>query len=359
MSPKSSHFTIIADLVVLTRLGLLVASVVFRLTPAVNADVINHAEYGASVVFPESVSKGDRIISRDVVSVGSGLLQRTVGASTGSVNAFASAAPGHIGVSVAGIASVTGPGPGAVVAANATASWSEETKLTSFEPAPGTGLTVVAKVFLFGSLSATAGPLGAAHVTVTANGQQFSVLTENVVGGPINEPPPVTMPLELRIKNGTGNVLEGALSVNGLAQTGSGFAQFLGSYRTSLHWGGIDHVEDTLTGEIINDWTVTSESGLDYAHPIGFPDGDTDFDEDVDLEDLNAVRNHFGETGRFVVGDTSPYDGVVDLADLNAVRNHFGTAPNPVPEPSTLALFSVAIVGAALWRRHTSPAWLI
>jgi hypothetical protein len=34
----------------------------------------------------------------------------------------------------------------------------------------------------------------------------------------------------------------------------------------------IDFVEDALTGEIIDDWTITSESGADYAHPIGVPE---------------------------------------------------------------------------------------
>jgi hypothetical protein len=50
--------------------------------------------------------------------------------------------------------------------------------------------------------------------------------------------------------------------------------------------------------------------------------GDTDGDGDVDLEDLNNVRNHFGGQGQ---GDADG-DGDVDLADLNAVRNNFGAA---------------------------------
>jgi len=54
-------------------------------------------------------------------------------------------------------------------------------------------------------------------------------------------------------------------------------------------------------------------------------DGDANGDGVVDLEDLNLVRNHFGQTGDPLPGDTD-FDGDVDLEDLNAVRNHFGTS---------------------------------
>jgi serine-aspartate repeat-containing protein C/D/E len=51
--------------------------------------------------------------------------------------------------------------------------------------------------------------------------------------------------------------------------------------------------------------------------------GDTNQDGRVDLNDLNNVRNHFGEAGPGVTGDTNG-DAVVDLNDLNNVRNNFG-----------------------------------
>lgn len=77
--------------------------------------------------------------------------------------------------------------------------------------------------------------------------------------------------------------------------------------------------------------------------------GDTNGDGLVDLEDLNNVRNHFGQAGAPVPGDTPPFNGVVDLDDLNAVRNHFGSAPsNAVPEPSA-GLLAVLFV-ALSWR---------
>ncbi len=84
--------------------------------------------------------------------------------------------------------------------------------------------------------------------------------------------------------------------------------------------------------------------------------GDTDNDGDVDLDDLNAVRNNFGSTGEVgsTPGDAVPYDGIVDLDDLNGVRNNFGAGgAAAVPEPSTAVLGLLGIAAAGLiWRRR-------
>jgi ELWxxDGT repeat protein len=54
---------------------------------------------------------------------------------------------------------------------------------------------------------------------------------------------------------------------------------------------------------------------------LSAPLGDTNFDLQVDLEDLNNVRDHFGGYG---LGDAD-HDGDVDLEDLNAVRNRLSS----------------------------------
>ncbi len=88
--------------------------------------------------------------------------------------------------------------------------------------------------------------------------------------------------------------------------------------------------------------------------------GDTNSDGDVDLVDLNNVRNNFGATGApGLPGDAIPFDGIVDLADLNAVRNNFGAVgAQAVPEPSTIvmnALGALAIVAFCRRRRKSAP----
>ncbi len=50
--------------------------------------------------------------------------------------------------------------------------------------------------------------------------------------------------------------------------------------------------------------------------------GDADYDGDVDVDDLNIVRNNFGDDEAFE-GDADE-DGEVGIADLNLVRNNFG-----------------------------------
>jgi len=72
-----------------------------------------------------------------------------------------------------------------------------------------------------------------------------------------------------------------------------------------------------VTGQLIYEsGSVILEIIEDTAGPLG----DTDGDNDVDLDDLNNVRNNFGANG---IGDTDG-DNDVDLDDLNNVRNNFG-----------------------------------
>lgn len=79
-------------------------------------------------------------------------------------------------------------------------------------------------------------------------------------------------------------------------------------------------------------------------------EGDTDGDGDVDLDDLNRVRNYFGASGQHVDGDTFPFDGVVNLDDLNRVRNQFGATAGAatVPEPAAWSVMFGLLVGASI-----------
>jgi len=88
--------------------------------------------------------------------------------------------------------------------------------------------------------------------------------------------------------------------------------------------------------------------------------GDADRDGDVDIDDLNNVRNHFGALGPddgSLPGDAYPFDGQVDIDDLNAVRNNFGGGSAAVPEPGAMAIaLGLLIAAGGLGRRNLFAA---
>jgi hypothetical protein len=82
--------------------------------------------------------------------------------------------------------------------------------------------------------------------------------------------------------------------------------------------------------------------------------GDTNADGLVNIDDLNNVRNNFGESGNAdgtLPGDAVPWDGVVNIDDLNAVRNNFGSRTELVPEPSALVLAALTASFGLVFRR--------
>ncbi len=102
----------------------------------------------------------------------------------------------------------------------------------------------------------------------------------------------------------------------------------------------------TLEFHLTNGETLIG--AVEYGQPISVgQNGDTDGDGDVDLTDLNAVRNNFGTSGPIggTPGDAFPFDGSVTLSDLNGVRNNFGATPGAlgVPEPGSLGLLCAAL----------------
>lgn len=108
-------------------------------------------------------------------------------------------------------------------------------------------------------------------------------------------------------------------------------------------------------GQYANEWLSSAEI---FRPSVELP-GDTDADGDVDLNDLNNVRNQFGNgeiLGEPVFGEAFPFNGVVDLGDLNLVRNFFGVVVNPVPEPSSMPLLAAGVsfcfIAAIMGRRR-------
>lgn len=82
--------------------------------------------------------------------------------------------------------------------------------------------------------------------------------------------------------------------------------------------------------------------------------GDTaPYDGRIDLNDLNNVRNHFGETNTDGTAGDADGDGDVDLADLNAVRNYFGES---LPAPISDWPYPIDLAGAGNTQKRESRA---
>jgi len=107
-----------------------------------------------------------------------------------------------------------------------------------------------------------------------------------------------------------------------------------------------DVLSAAAAGPFATDFAGTSAVVANGALRInaGIP-GDTNADGQVDVKDLNNVRNNFGAAGGHPLGDTTPYNNVVGIEDLNAVRNFFGTGnASPTPEPHAIVLGVVILL---------------
>lgn len=175
------------------------------------------------------------------------------------------------------------------------------------------------------------------------------VATMNVTSGTgtLNFDPTLTVGYSLFNRGPGGNVVDGAYQFPGLDRA---FDALLDNIR-------IDGALEDGTGAL--DLAALEAYRLADLSPLFV--GDTDGDGEVDLDDLNNVRNNFGASGAAdgsLDGDAYPFDGVVNLNDLNGVRNNFGgeaLSPRAVPEPSTFVLGCAAlVVGVALRLRRAS-----
>src|SRR5262249_52438595 len=86
------------------------------------------------------------------------------------------------------------------------------------------------------------------------------------------------IPLLYPIVNGIENDLTVSLILSGDARSttdpraaSSNTATIDGDFSGSLHWGGIQDVEDA-NHNILTGWTITSGSGFDYTQPYSVPE---------------------------------------------------------------------------------------
>jgi hypothetical protein len=116
-------------------------------------------------------------------------------------------------------------------------------------------------------------------------------------------------------------------------------------------WAGVNEGTAGDVEVAYDNLSITADTFFEQQPLVGdtFP-----LNGSVSLDDLNAVRNHFGAGELFgppIVGDTYPFDGVVDISDLNRVRNNFGVSlptATAIPEPATAAMLLVGLTIAIM-----------
>jgi hypothetical protein len=223
----------------------------------------------------------------------------TRGESSAKAIAEANAQVGHLGVSVLG--SVGGApknrppflvGGKATSSAVALAEWMDTVTLKSRSRI---ALRAVFNVFLDGDVGAFGSPASFASASVSianpansnlifpfnnspilqAGAASHSPLSgddkEDVIGAFQVElfPPEGPFPIGLRlIAQGTA---DSNLSLNEANWDGD-VAAYSGELSRSLTWGGLEGVYDFFTGEKLDDWSITSESGFDYSQPFSVPE---------------------------------------------------------------------------------------
>jgi hypothetical protein len=110
-------------------------------------------------------------------------------------------------------------------------------------------------------------------------GGHFAVYYDNLRHSPsINNPPPTVIPIVIEMVDGEPHAIDYSVSLSLNAEvysasstSGSAYVEFEKGYQNILRWGGITKVTDAATGIAIEGWTITSESGRDYARPAPEP----------------------------------------------------------------------------------------
>lgn len=122
----------------------------------------------------------------------------------------------------------------------------------------------------------------------------------------------------------------------------------------SLLYDRADVASDHATFDIDGDGTVNAADANAWVAARGFSVGDANLDGAVDGADLDVWRaNRFTANGDWCHGDFNA-DGFVDGSDFNQWNDNHTMAAStaPVPEPSTMALWLIALsTGVGLRRR--------
>jgi glucose/arabinose dehydrogenase len=110
--------------------------------------------------------------------------------------------------------------------------------------------------------------------------------------------------------------------------------------------------EDALGRIYIADFSLGNLFRIDAVPALA----DADRNGVVDLGDFGILKSFFGTGSKWEQGDFNG-DGAVDLTDFGILKDYFGTMSShssrmPTPEPSTLSLGGLALLGLAVeWRR--------
>jgi hypothetical protein len=218
---------------------------------------------------------------------------------TGAGFATAHAAPGDLGVSVSGatgqqtdccdVRHVPAKVGTADVGAKADAFWTDGIVINDPNLPIGKVFFMRSKLTLDGHISA-GGEGATAQVTLGAgvgvfdsnnNISAFSTTGSAIFNGVTSQtiPNATTIPIYSPIQNGIRNTLFFSIGLTAEShavrnEAAQNSASFEGDYSGSLHWGGIQDIEDA-NGNILTGWTITSDSGFDFTRPFTAPEAGT------------------------------------------------------------------------------------
>jgi hypothetical protein len=108
------------------------------------------------------------------------------------------------------------------------------------------------------------------------------LLVNSVHSNELNILPPDVIPVRFLYEIGKPFSIDFTLSLHTYGTASSGYADTStvlmstdADFTHTVSWGGISEITDHATGEVIDNWTITSESGFDYSRPFPVPEPST------------------------------------------------------------------------------------